>query len=128
MLAKLKDQRFLALALAALGMMSIMGFLYFIELAFLWSMGLVFCSGSLFILGLSYVSLRTHHSMQAASLSGMAQCVGYSLAATGPILAGSLHTYFSSWGAVLWLCAFLILLCGIFGYLGGRNIYLDKDV
>ena len=128
LLAKLKDQRLLALALASLGIASSIGLLYFAEFAFAWSIGLGFCSGSLFILGLSYVSLRTHHSGQAASLSGMAQCVGYSLAATGPIIAGFLHTYFDNWGVVLWLCAFLILLCGIFGYLGGRNISLDENV
>ena len=58
----------------------------------------------------------------------MAQCVGYSLAAIGPMLAGSLHTFFDSWGAILWLCSLSILLCGIFGYLGGRDISLDKDV
>lgn len=128
LLAKLKDQRLLALSLAFLGVTSSLGLLFFADFAYIWSMGLGFCSGSLFILGISYVSLRTHHSRQAASLSGMAQCVGYLLAATGPILAGSLHTYFDSWGAVLWLCSFLILSCGLFGYLGGRNIYLDKDV
>lgn len=128
LLAKLKDQRLLALGLAFLGFASSLGLLFFPEFAFIWSIGLGFCSGSLFILGLSYVSLRTHHSGQAASLSGMAQCVGYSLAATGPLLAGSLHTFFDSWGAILWLCSLSILLCGIFGYLGGRNISLDEDV
>ncbi|TEW51899.1 MFS transporter [Psychromonas algicola] len=128
LLAKLKDQRLLALALAFLGFTSSLGLLYFAEYALVWSIGLGFCSGSLFILGLSYVSLRTHHSGQAASLSGMAQCVGYSLAAIGPMLAGSLHTFFDSWGAILWLCSLSIFLCGIFGYLGGRDIALDKDV
>ena len=57
----------------------------------------------------------------------MAQCVGYLLAAIGPMFAGALHTYFISWTPVLWLCAFASLLCGVFGYLVGRNINLSED-
>lgn len=127
LLARLKDQRILALTLAIIGFICSLGLLYLPSFAFIWSTSLGFCSGAIFILGLSYVSLRTHHSGQAASLSGMAQCVGYLLAAIGPMFAGSLHTNFESWAPVLWLCATASLLCGVFGYLGGRNISLRAD-
>jgi len=126
LLAKLKDQRFLALTLALMGCFCSLGLLYLPSFAFIWSTTLGFCSGAVFILGLSFISLRTRHASQAASLSGMAQCIGYLLAATGPMFAGSLHTHFESWSSVLWLCAFTSLLCCIFGYLGGRNITLGK--
>jgi CP family cyanate transporter-like MFS transporter len=127
LLAKLKDQRLLALALALIGCLCFLGLLYLPNFAFIWSTTLGFCSGAIFILGLSYISLRTHHSGQAASLSGMAQCVGYLLAAIGPMFAGSLHTHFESWAPVLWLCALASLLCGVFGYLGGRKITLSTN-
>ena len=127
LLAKLKDQRILALTLASIGSCCSLGLLYLPSFAFIWSITLGFCSGAIFILGLSYISLRTHHSGQAASVSGMAQCLGYLVAATGPMLAGSLHTFFNNWSAVLWLCASASLLCGFFGYLGGRNITLNHD-
>lgn len=127
LLAKLTDQRALALTLALLGCCCSLGLLYLPSFAFIWSSTLGFCSGAIFILGLSFISLRTHHSRQAASLSGMAQCIGYLLAAVGPILAGSLHSLFNSWGWVLWLCALASLISGIFGYLGGRNITLCKQ-
>ncbi|WP_025562270.1 MFS transporter [Psychromonas sp. SP041] len=127
LLSKLKDQRILALSLAILGFICALGLLYFPHFAFIWSTTLGFCAGAIFILGLSYISLRTHHSGQAASLSGMAQCVGYLLAAIGPMLAGALHSHFDSWAPVLWLCALASLLCGVFGYLGGRNISLSED-
>lgn len=127
LLARLKDQRILALALATIGFICSLGLLYLPSFAFIWSTSLGFCAGAIFILGLSYVSLRTHHSGQAASLSGMAQCVGYLLAAIGPMFAGSLHSNFESWAPVLWLCAAASLLCGVFGYLGGRNISLNAD-
>lgn len=127
LLSKLKDQRILALSLAILGFICALGLLYFPHFAFIWSTTLGFCAGAIFILGLSYISLRTHHSRQAASLSGMAQCVGYLLAAIGPMFAGALHSHFDSWAPVLWLCALASLLCGVFGYLGGRNVRLNED-
>ena len=127
LLAQLKDQRILALTLASIASGCSLGLLYLPNFAFIWSVTLGFCSGAIFILGLSYISLRTHHSGQAASVSGMAQCLGYLVAATGPMLAGSLHTFFNNWSAVLWLCASACLLCGFFGYLAGRNITLNPD-
>jgi len=62
LLAKLKDQRLLALTLALIGSFCSLGLLYLPNYAFIWSTTLGFCSGAIFILGLSYISLRTHHS------------------------------------------------------------------
>ncbi|WP_404342926.1 MFS transporter [Pseudoalteromonas mariniglutinosa] len=127
LLAKLNDQRILTFSLALLAGFCSLGLLYIPEFAEIWSVTLGFCSGACFILGLSFISLRTHNQHQAASLSGMAQCLGYLLAATGPILAGALHSYFNNWSAVLWLCALASTLCAVFGYLGGRNITLKHS-
>ncbi|MFY8328660.1 MFS transporter [Pseudoalteromonas sp. ZZD1] len=126
LLARLKDQRVLTSSLALIGALCSFGLLFMPELALFWSITLGFCSGACFILGLSFVSLRTHNSRQAASLSAMAQCIGYLIAATGPMLAGALHAYFNSWASTLWLCAIASLGCALFGYLGGRNITLKK--
>ena len=127
LLAKLKDQRILTLSLALLGALCSVGLLVAPSFAMLWSVTLGFCSGACFILGLSFVSLRTHDSMQAAALSGMAQCIGYLLAATGPIIAGALHSYFNNWAGALWLCIASSLLCALFGYLSGRNITISQQ-
>ncbi|MCF2922565.1 MFS transporter [Pseudoalteromonas sp. APAL1] len=127
LLAKLKDQRILTLSLALLGALCSVGLLVAPSFAMLWSVTLGFCSGACFILGLSFVSLRTHDSMQAAALSGMAQCIGYLLAATGPIIAGSLHSYFNNWAGALWLCITSSLLCALFGYLSGRNVTIEQQ-
>ncbi len=128
LLARLKDQRILTSTLALLGALCSFGLLFMPELALFWSITLGFCSGACFILGLSFVSLRTHNSRQAASLSAMAQCIGYLIAATGPMLAGALHDHFNSWAPTLWLCAIASFGCAVFGYLGGRNITLKKDL
>jgi len=126
LLARLKDQRLLSASLAMAGALCSFGLLFMPSLALFWSITLGFCSGACFILGLSFVSLRTHDSQQAGSLSAMAQCIGYLIAATGPMLAGALHTHFNSWDSTLWLCAIASLGCALFGYLGGRNMTIPK--
>ncbi|MEZ7491269.1 MFS transporter [Pseudoalteromonas distincta] len=127
LLAKLKDQSALSFILAMLSALSALGLLYMPSFAFVWTLMLGFCSGACFILGLSFISLRTDDSQQAASLSGMSQSVGYLLAAIGPMLAGALHTTTGSWSAPLWLCAIAGVLCALCGLGGGKNTTLAKS-
>ncbi|QHS15209.1 MULTISPECIES: MFS transporter [unclassified Shewanella] len=128
LLAKLKDQSALSFILALLSAGSALGLLYMPHFAFVWTLMLGFCSGACFILGLSFISLRTDDPHQAASLSGMSQSVGYLLAAVGPMVAGALHTSTGSWDAPLWLCAIAGVLCALCGLGGGRNTTLHKSV
>tara|TARA_R110001606_G_scaffold395664_2_gene568517 strand:- start:136444 stop:137652 length:1209 start_codon:yes stop_codon:yes gene_type:complete len=127
LLAKLKDQRALSFILALLSSASALGLLYMPNFAFVWTVILGFSSGACFILGLSFIGLRTDDSRQAASLSGMSQSVGYLLAAVGPMLAGALHTITGSWSAPLWLCAIAGVLCALCGLGGGRNTTLQQS-
>ncbi|GGQ04745.1 MFS transporter [Shewanella litoralis] len=127
LLAKLKDQSALSFILGLLSASSAIGLLYMPDFAFFWTIMLGFCSGGCFILGLSFISLRTDDPHQAASLSGMSQSVGYLLAAVGPMMAGALHTSTGSWEAPLWLCIIAALLCAICGFGGGRNTTLNKS-
>lgn len=127
LLAKLKDQSALSFILAMLSALSALGLLYMPSFAFVWTLMLGFCSGACFILGLSFISLRTDDSQQAASLSGMSQSVGYLLAAIGPMLAGALHTTTGSWSAPLWLCAIAGVLCALCGLGSGKNTTLAQS-
>jgi len=79
-----------------------------------------------FILGLSFISLRTDTPSQATSLSGMSQSLGYLLAASGPMVAGYLHAVFNSWSPVLWLCAAASLICAVVGLFCGRNMTINE--
>ncbi|MDZ3934662.1 hypothetical protein UXB74_24795, partial [Escherichia marmotae] len=54
-------------------------------------LALGFGSGATMILGLTFIGLRASSAHQAAALSGMAQSVGYLLAACGPPLMGKIH-------------------------------------
>ena len=53
--------------------------------------------GGTFPLGLAFLGLRSKNARQAAELSGMAQSIGYILAAVGPILIGSLFDFTHTW-------------------------------
>lgn len=65
-------------------------------------------SGAAFVVALSLISLRGRTPEETAQLSGMAQSVGYFLAAMGPIAAGDLAETTGSWSAPL---ISLIVLC-----------------
>jgi len=84
-----------------------------------------FGSGAAMILGLSFIGLRTGSAHQAAALSGMAQCVGYLLAAFGPPLMGKIHDISDSWSLPLMGCALLSVVMGIFGAWAGRNVEIN---
>lgn len=127
LLAKLKDQSALSLILASLSATCALGLLYMPSFALVWTLLLGFSSGACFILGLSFISLRTDNSTQAASLSGMSQSIGYLLAAIGPMVAGALHTATGSWSAPLWLCAIAGVLCAICGWFSGKNTTLNNS-
>lgn len=126
LLAKLKDQRVPAMMISLLGVISALGLLYVPQFALLWTILVGFSSGGCFILGLSFISFRTHDAIQAASLSGMAQSFGYSLAAIGPMLAGYLYSSQGNWSGSLWLCAGASAICGIVGLGCGRDNLVPK--
>jgi CP family cyanate transporter-like MFS transporter len=79
-----------------------------------------FSAGAAFVLGLAFLSLKTSHSQEAAALSGMAQCLGYALAAASPPLAGFAHDATQGWGLALGLYIAATLVMAVFGGLAGR--------
>ncbi|WP_407850808.1 MFS transporter [Bordetella petrii] len=121
LLRRLRDQS-LAAAMAALASLAAAaGLLLLPAWASAWSVLFGVGTGAAIILGLSFVSLRVHHARQAAALSGMAQCIGYLLAAAGPALLGMLHDASGAWTAPLLLCAALCALLALCGMLAGRD-------
>lgn len=73
---------------------------------------------------LTLIGLRAANAKQAADLSGMAQSVGYLLAALGPIIIGYLFDIFHSWTIPLILLGGISLLMTIAGFGAGRNQYV----
>ena len=90
------------------------------QLGGVWASMAGLAGGSSIVLALSFFGLRTRHHDQAAALSGMAQSVGYVLAAAGPIAAGALHDATGSWTPALAILTGLLVVLAVFGYLAGR--------
>ena len=90
-------------------------------LAWLWTTALGIGTGACFALALSFFALRAPDARHAGALSGMAQSIGYAIAATGPILIGFLHDRTDAWDASL--VVLLVIACGAltFGLFAARD-------
>lgn len=77
-----------------------------------------------FALALTLLGLRAKTSEQASELSGMAQSIGYLLAAAGPFAIGIVFDLTTSWTVPLIVLILISTLIMIFGFLAGRNKYV----
>lgn len=118
---RMQDQRLLAAGMGMLMGTALAGFSYIPGWASLWAFAFGLGSGGGLLLALIFMGLRAGSVHQAASLSGMAQCVGYLLAAGGPTLAGKLHDITNSWHAPLVSGIALAIAMAFFGSLAGRS-------
>jgi CP family cyanate transporter-like MFS transporter len=92
-------------------------------LAWQWVLAAVLglAQGAGFSLAILLIMLRAGDSEAAARLSGMAQGVGYTMAAAGPLLVGVLHDRGGGWGGAGWLFAVAGVAAAAAGVLAGRN-------
>jgi CP family cyanate transporter-like MFS transporter len=78
--------------------------------------------GGLFAMAMTLIVLRSPDPHVAAHLSGMAQGVGYVLAAAGPLLVGVLHSLTGSYDVAGWLFVALGIGVAVSGWGAGRAI------
>lgn len=119
------DQRLIALTCTGLVMVGVVGELMAPTMGLLWVVCTGAGAGSSIVLSLSLFGLRTRHHGQAAALSGMAQSVGYLLAACGPILIGLLHDVTDAWTWPLTILLALLTVQIIVGQFASRDRYLE---
>jgi MFS transporter, CP family, cyanate transporter len=106
--------------LSACGLVGVGGFLLAPTLApLLWTV-LLGLGMSVFSLALTVIALRARDGRDTAALSGMAQGLGYVLAAFGPLVFGALHDRTGGWSAPLALLMGVIVVQAVFGALAGR--------
>jgi CP family cyanate transporter-like MFS transporter len=119
------DQRPLALVTSMLAFSAYIGLALAPELSLLWCVVAALGCGSLIVIALSLFSLRTTHHTQAAALSGMAQSIGYAIAAVGPVIFGALHDLSGGWTLPLITTAgFMLVLCPV-AVLSARNKFIS---
>jgi CP family cyanate transporter-like MFS transporter len=119
-LHRLKDQRGIAVLVALMCTISALGLWLLPGQAVIWTLIFGFGSGATMILGLTFIGLRANSAHQAAALSGMAQTIGYLLAASGPPLIGKIHDAYGDWHLPLIIVAVIALVMALFGALAGR--------
>lgn len=89
----------------------------------LWMILIGIAGGAAFGLAMMFFTLRTHTPQQAAELSGMAQSLGYALAAVGPVLFGSLHDLSGNWTTPMIILFVAIALLLVSGLQAGKNVF-----
>lgn len=117
---RMRDQRLLAAGTSAATVVSVIGLIVWPGASIVWVPMFGFGTGAVFILGLAFVGTRVSTPQQAASLSAMAQSVGYLMAAAGPIMVGRIHDATGNWNPVLAICGAVSVVMGLFGLLAGR--------
>ena len=120
-LHRLKDQRGIAVLVSLMCAASALGLWFLPAQAVIWTLIFGFGSGATMILGLTFIGLRANSAHQAAALSGMAQAVGYLLAACGPPVMGKIHDANGDWHIPLIAVALISIAMAVFGALAGRD-------
>jgi CP family cyanate transporter-like MFS transporter len=118
--ARLRDQRALAVAVVALEAFAVAGLLIAPGAALVWV--LVFALGQGGTLGVAFMLmvLRAPDARRAGQLSGIAQTVGYCIAAVGPWLLGALYDATGDWDDVLVALLLISAPLAVAGLAAGR--------
>jgi len=122
---RLRNQRGLAVVLAVITVAAMLAMLFApLGGVWLWAVLLGIAQGGTFALALTFMVLRSPDSHVAAHLSGMAQGVGYVVAACGPLVAGLLHGWTGSFRASSWLFIGLGIALVMAGLGAGRSMHV----
>jgi CP family cyanate transporter-like MFS transporter len=120
-----KDQCVINVTLCLIAVGALIGLLFApLSTVWLWAALQGIGQGGLIAAAMTVIVLRSRDPHVAAQLSGMAQCVGYLLAALGPLVVGLIR---DRTGSFAW-CAALFLVLGAIaafnGWRAGRAIYV----
>lgn len=112
-----RDQRPAVVLFMGLTLAGLLGIVYApLSTSTAWAIVLGLGQGGTFSVALSLIVLRAHDAPMAGRLSGMAQSVGYSLAAMGPLLVGTFYDWSGKWhstAAMFCVIAFVGTLAGL---------------
>ncbi|WP_054710410.1 MFS transporter [Bacillus sp. JCM 19041] len=85
-------------------------------------------AGTTFSLAMMFFVLRTNTVAESSQLSGMAQSVGYMIAALGPILLGSIAEWTQGWSIPLVLLMIVSLCISLFGLVAGKDQKVSQSM
>lgn len=119
---RMRDQRALLTTVMIITLIGLMGCIYApIAGVWLWIVLLGLGQGGTFSMALTLLALRAADPETADELSGMAQGIGYVIAACGPLAVGLIYQFFGSWTATGALLGAIGLGAIIAGLGAGRS-------
>jgi CP family cyanate transporter-like MFS transporter len=122
----MRTQRPLILAVAASYVVGLGGLLISPgDGTLMWVAAFGLAQGGGFALALTLIVLRSPTPLVAARLGGVAQCLGYLLAALGPLLLGALHDLTVGWTWPLALLLAALVPMTWFGWGAARDAVLS---
>jgi CP family cyanate transporter-like MFS transporter len=126
--SRMRDQRAMISLVMLLVIVGLAGCIYGpLDQMWLWVVLLGLGQGGSFSLALTLLAVRARGAEGAGRLSGMAQSLGYIMAAFGPLLVGVLRDLFGGWQAA---GVFLIAIgvgAGLAGLKAGRDGYVLEN-
>lgn len=118
---RMPDQRLIVVGTTVICAVGLLGLIWVPAIPALWVCLIGFGPGTGIGLALLMMVLRSSTTRQASDLSGMAQTIGYVLAAVGPSLIGGVHDLTHSWTTALLVLTVFCIPQAIGGQLAGRN-------
>lgn len=121
-----KDQRLINVVLCAFAVVALLGLLFApLSTVWVWAVLQGIGQGGLIAAAMTAIVLRSRDPHVAAHLSGMAQCVGYLLAAIGPLVVGVIRAATGSFAGSALLFIGLGLVAAWNGWRAGRAAHVE---
>jgi len=124
---KLPDQKGIGVGCGVLLMIGYAGLLFHSDWVIAWMTIAGVGSGGSLSLCLTLFGLRAANAQQTVSLSGMAQSIGYLIAAVMPLGLGFVHDVTGTWTPALVIMIGVVAGQMIAGYLAGRPLTLSEE-
>lgn len=119
------DQRVITMLALATTAVGFAGLLTTHSAPTLWVMLVMAGPGASISLALLFMVLRSTSTVQTSQVSGMAQSVGYGLAAVGPVAIGLLHDVTGSWTVAMAVLALALLPQALSTLLAAKDVTMD---
>jgi CP family cyanate transporter-like MFS transporter len=95
--------------------------------ALVWAILLGLGQGGQLSLAMTLMNLRASNARDAASLSSMAQTVGYVLAAAGPLVCGAVHSATQRWEPPMMFLLVVTVPMAAAGAVAGRRVVFGRE-
>jgi CP family cyanate transporter-like MFS transporter len=126
LMRRTRSQRLVGVAVSALMIVAALGLVLAPDFLLLWDAIAGLSTGSALVVALTLIALRAPTARHASRLSGMAQSIGYLMAATGPVGAGIIYDRAISWTPVLIGVAIVATGQGVLALLAGRDVLTHR--